>query len=76
MKKDNIDKGFEFFYNNLSNRRKFIRTLWLIPIGIALGIVVTYINLIVSIFYWLWFLITAVHQLKSTYLNWQKEVNK
>ena len=30
MKKDKVDKGFELFYDNLSYRRKFIRTIWLI----------------------------------------------
>ena len=29
-----VDKGFEFFYFNLSYRRKFIRTLWLSPLAI------------------------------------------
>lgn len=31
MKKEKVDKGFEFNYYNLSYRRRFIRTLWLIP---------------------------------------------
>ena len=52
MKKDKVDKGFELLYDNLSYRRKFIRTIWLIPIGIVVGIVITYISIIVSIFYW------------------------
>ncbi len=35
MKKDKVDKGFELFYNNLSYRRRLIRTLWLFPIEIV-----------------------------------------
>lgn len=31
MKKEKVDKGFEFTYYNLSYRRRFIRTLWIIP---------------------------------------------
>lgn len=29
--KDKVDKGFELRYYRLSYRRRFIRTLWLIP---------------------------------------------
>lgn len=29
--KDKVDKGFELAYYKLSYRRRFIRTLWLIP---------------------------------------------
>ena len=32
MKEEKVDKGFEFVYYNLSYRRRFIRTLWLIPV--------------------------------------------
>lgn len=76
MKKDKVDKGFELLYDNLSYRRKFIRTLWLIPIGIAVGIVITYISIIISLFYWLIFIINAVKQLKDNYTMWKKETNK
>lgn len=36
MKKsgEKVDKGFEFLYVKLSWRRKFIRTLWMLPISI------------------------------------------
>ena len=72
MKKD---KGFELLYNNLSYRRRFIRTLWLIPIGIAVGIVITYISIIVSIFYWIWFIIATIKQLKDNYTMWKNQTN-
>mgnify|MGYP000188865402 FL=1 len=76
MKKDKVDKGFELYYGNLSYRRKFIRTLWLISIGIVVGIVITYISIIVSIFYWIWFIIVAIKQLKDNYTMWKNETNK
>lgn len=76
MKKDKVDKGFELLYDNLSYRRKFIRTLCLIPLGIVVGIIVTYISIITSLFYWLWFMISAVKQLKYNYVMWKKETNK
>lgn len=36
MKKnaEKVDRGFELLYAKLSWRRKFIRTLWMLPIGI------------------------------------------
>ena len=73
MKKD---KGFELSYHNLSYRRKFIRTIWLIPFGVVVGIVITYINIIVSLFYWLLFIILGVKQVKYNYTMWKKETNK
>lgn len=73
MKKD---KGFELLYNNLSYKRRFIRTLWLIPIGIAVGIVITYISIIVSIFYWIWFIIATIKQLKDNYTMWKNQTNR
>ena len=76
MKKDKVDKGFELLYDNLSYRRKFIRTLWLIHLGIVVGIIVTYISIITSLFYWLWFIISATKQLKYNYTMWKKRANK
>ncbi len=70
------DKGFEFFYYKLSYRRRFIRTIWLIPIGIVVGILISYINIIISLFYWLPFIIALVKQLKYNYRMWKKETNK
>lgn len=76
MKKEKVDKGFEFFYDRLTYRRKFIRTLWLIPIGIVVGVIVTYISVIVSLFYWVVLIITAEKQLKYNFMMWKKEENK
>lgn len=74
MKNDKVDKGFELFYDNLSYRRKFIRTLWLIPIGIVVGIIIAYISIIVSLFYWLWFIIATINQLKNNYTLWKMQL--
>lgn len=73
MKKD---KEFELLYDSLSYRRRLIRTLWIIPIGIIVGIVITYISITVSIFYWIWFIIVAIKQLKDNYTMWKNEINK
>lgn len=74
MKKDKVDKGFELLYDSLSYRRKFIRILQLIPLGIVVDIIVTYISIITSLFYWLWFIISAIKQLKYNYAMWKKGV--
>jgi len=76
MKQDKVDKGFELFYNRLSYRRKFIRTIWLIPVGIVVGILIAYISLIVSLYYWVLFILTLVKQLKHNYTMWKKETRK
>ncbi len=76
MAKDKVDKGFEIFYNKLSYRRKCIRTICLIPLGIIVGIIITNINVIVSLFYWFLLILTEVNQLKYNYIMWKKEINK
>lgn len=76
MKQNKVDKGFELLYDNLSYRRKFIRTIWLVPIGIVIGIVITHISIIISLFYWLWLIISTIKQLKYNYTMWKKEANK
>lgn len=39
------DKGFELIYWNLSYRRKFIRTLWLLPFMIIVIILLFYFDI-------------------------------
>jgi hypothetical protein len=39
---EKTDRGFELFYWNLSNRRKFIRTMWMIPVCIAVTIFIVF----------------------------------
>ncbi len=74
--KAKVERGFELFYNKLSFRRKFIRTIWSIPVGIIVGILITNISIIVSFFFWLPFIITVTTQLKYTYTMWKKETRK
>lgn len=74
MKKD---KGFELLYDNLSYRRRFIRTLWLVPTGIVVGIVIMYISIAVSLIYWVIFISNVVKQLKENFTMWKKvKLNK
>ncbi|MBQ4312659.1 MAG: hypothetical protein IJC18_00490, partial [Clostridia bacterium] len=47
---EKTDKGFELFYNNLSDRRKFIRLLWLSPAYILL-IILIFCVLEITIYY-------------------------
>ena len=39
---EKIDEGFAFCFWNLSNRRKFIRTFWLLPL---LAVVICYLHI-------------------------------
>ncbi len=76
MENGKVDKGFELFYDKLSYRRRLIRTIWLIPIGIITGIIITYISVIASLFYWFLFIRNGVKQLKDNYTMWKKEANR
>ncbi len=78
MKQEKVDKGFELLYKNLSYRRKFIRTLWMIPIGIGVGMLITYIfeNSIFPIIYWMAFIPIGLIQLIDNYTKLQKEKKK
>jgi membrane protein YdbS with pleckstrin-like domain len=70
MKKD---KGFELIYENLSDRRKFIRTVWLTAIAVAIvvflammkadRIVILLIGIIMGV--------ACVWQLITTYRQWK-----
>ncbi|GAA0741604.1 hypothetical protein [Clostridium oceanicum] len=75
MKK--VDKGFEILYWRLSNRRKFIRTLWFIPIGVfALGLFwFKRKNVLECILVTIVFLSVGYWQIRDTYLEWKKEEN-
>lgn len=72
---EKVDKGVEFFYWKLSYRRKFIRTLWTIPIDIA---VIIYFHITFQSYLWtctitiMWgilFLIQAIYN----YRKWKNE---
>ncbi|MEW9675178.1 hypothetical protein ABRT01_03165 [Lentibacillus sp. L22] len=71
------DKGFELYYWSLSNRRKFIRTLWLCPFVL---LVTASIWCFLSIESWrklltmLMLLGIYVVQLFYTYAKWKKNI--
>jgi hypothetical protein len=70
MKKD---KGFELFYENLSDRRKFIRTVWLtvIAAGIVILFIVLKINWLIILFSGIVMGVGCVFQLITTYQQWK-----
>lgn len=70
MKKD---KGFELIYWNLSYRRKFIRTLWLIPFCIASVVLVwkDYHSIILTITYFLLLAVIGVIQAIYVFRKWK-----
>ncbi len=78
MKKEKVDKGFELNYNNLSYRRKFIRTLWMILWAILLlcfmhwAGVALFILLPLSVIFAVVGFIQALHN----YKNWKEEIDK
>lgn len=57
-----VDKGFEFIYWKLSYRRKFIRTLWMTPLGVLLIALLSLSNRTIL------FKITGIAIIFSTYL--------
>lgn len=71
-----VDKGFELLYHNLSYRRKFIRTIWVILFVILflgkLYLSGSYLNRGVRIFS-LMAVIIAPIQLKYNYSKWKEE---
>ena len=73
MDKKEVDKGFEPIYWNLSYRRKFIRTLWMLPFGIIMAVYyLTSHNRRILVFF-IAFIITWVIQLIYTYYKWKKQ---
>ena len=78
MKNNKIDKGFEINYYNLSYRRKFIRTLWMIPFMIlALSLMVLigtplFITIPVAVI----FAVTGFIQAFHNYKKWKDETDK
>ena len=72
---DKVDKGFEIFYWRLSNRRKFIRTLWIIP-WMVLALIIIQVNgknLRQTIIWGILFIILFIAQLTVTYRRWMEE---
>ena len=71
-----VDEGFEFNYWNLSYKRKFIRTLFILPVGII--VLIPYLiyggneNHIKILFITIFFILWAV-QLIYNYYKWKAE---
>lgn len=73
-----VDKGFELFYFNLSHRRKFIRTLWMIPWMIIVLVFLYWkrVSMFILIPVTLLFAITEYIQAAYNYKKWKEETNK
>lgn len=75
MKKEKVDKGFELLYYNLSYRRRFIRTLWLIP-WMILGLCGLYwldTPIFILVLIAVIFAITDAIQALYNYKKWKEE---
>ncbi|UXH43270.1 hypothetical protein N5C46_16445 [Rossellomorea vietnamensis] len=68
------DKGFEWYYFNLTYRRKMIRTLWMTPLVLVLYFLLRFIGL--DLMYTLIFvgvgLLSHILQLAYNYHMWNK----
>lgn len=73
-----VDKGFEFFYKYLSNRRKFIRTIWVVLLGIFLSSysLITVKNRGMTLTLVIIFAIFGIQQLRTTYRSYREEINR
>ncbi|MCZ8537171.1 hypothetical protein M9R32_08270 [Paenisporosarcina quisquiliarum] len=71
--KNGRDGGFNYW--KLSYRKKFIRTLWMIPVAIFLSIqmIVMDIQSNFSVFLFVLFIVTFIVQLIYTYIKWKSE---
>lgn len=76
MKK--IDKGFALIYCRLSNRRKFIRTLWTIPWAVFALIIIQIIgrNAVQTFIWGVVLCVVICAQLFVTYRRWKGENNQ
>ncbi|MGB3261989.1 hypothetical protein [Paenisporosarcina sp.] len=71
--KNGRDSGFNYW--KWSYRKKFIRTLWMIPGAIFLSIqmIVMDIQSNFSVFLFVLFIVTLIVQLIYTYIKWKSE---
>lgn len=74
-KKEKVDKGFVFAYWRLSYRRKFIRTLWMIPVDIlvVIGIHLLLKSPAATAFVAAVAVVSLVVQAVYTYRKWKEE---
>ena len=75
---DKVDKGFELIYWKLSYRRKFIRTLWLIPWAVAslVYIQIAGKNYVYTMIAGIIYIILLPIQVVYNYKKWMKEKEK
>lgn len=75
MKNEKVDKGFELIYWNLSYRRKFIRSLLILPIciGFAYLFTILFEEKIIGLFFGFLVILTEIIQIIYTYYKWQNE---
>lgn len=75
MKNKKVDKGLEFRYYKLSYRRRFIRTLWLIPWMLLVLYLMHWLGVSISILVLttVIFIITAFTQVLYNYKKWKEE---
>jgi hypothetical protein len=68
-----VDKGFELRYWRLSYRRKFIRTLWMIPFLLAaiILIFVSPLKIVYAVVVSIILLVIFLIQLIYTYKKWK-----
>lgn len=73
-----VDKGFELVYWKLSYRRKFIRTLWMIPWAITSLVFIQIVGEIYkyTIFAGIIYLVVLPIQAIYNYKKWMKEETK
>ena len=77
IQEQKTDKGFELFYFNLSYRRKFIRTLWMIPWMIIVLVFLYWnrVSMYILIPVTILFAITEYIQATYNYKKWKEETN-
>jgi len=78
MKEEKVDKGFELIYFNLSYRRKFIRTLWLIPWMILILCFMYWqgFSLVKLLLFTVIFTVACIIQALYNYKKWKVEMKK
>lgn len=74
-KKPKVDKGFKFAYYGLSYRRKFLRTIYSLPLCIFPLAIIYYFEGFSAnfIFVTLLLMIVFVVQISYNYIMWKKE---
>lgn len=75
MRKPKVNKGVQIIYGKLSYRRKFIRSLWMIPGTIIAVLLVWRINYdtVTKIIWSILLIIIHIIELIYNYLKWKKD---